>query len=759
MEKNIKERLGEFLRNNKNQKNKNSVNPLNLLLLSEMELATKLTDPEVLDNIAILMEKSPKIDAIIINGAVPYVPNKYSKRRGEYMDLLEGNVRDRYGMDAYTLVKGNDGTSNGSEGGIDTLVEAFSLAKYSIRNITKKAEEKNIPIYYVYSDKDYENVNSIINALTKLTEELKRQDGEKDYDSYKEKLMEKIAKMTNIDSSIVNFVTNNESGFAPSEWKNKSKKGIKNRANSIYNGLLRNMLSSNGTGKITILNGLFNNIAINGVKINVMHAVNGRFMGNTFVTPVLNGQKRIINKIDEDKQREDVADIYLRSHEAMLDFTALEHNDKPIWILATPPLQNYKALNKRSNRWNKTVDIKRFDQHFDSGLVMFSIEENGKAFIRHVNYEMIRNNVDVFEKEKEAYKIILIGDAHIGAPSLKGGGNKKTAYELLEGILHDIKYDNIKKEDKYIFFLGDMIHGGEDKSNKSDILENKAYGPSKRIEELINLNENVDYDKIIKNIRENIYGVSVYNIGEQIKESFKWINDVGSLASRVAVLDGNHVQKAANNMSEAGILGGFLEVNGVKVDYPDKLVLRDEKHYIFGYESNSLHSTGYRSTDGGRANVDYIVKTGSSAMLQFAGDEHMLHLNIADKEINGKQGSLVAIKPPSIQERTTFEEKILKKGKSIQGYVALYIPKDRSIGTGYIKVEVIPENAIGLVLDKVGGSKIEKIAKLEFIERILPKISEKKETKIGKKYYDELIRKKEELRNGLGLASRKKVIK
>ena len=88
----------------------------------------------------------------------------------------------------------------------------------------------------------------------------------------------------------------------------------------------------------------------------------------------------------------------------MLDFTALEHNDKPIWILATPPLQNYKALNKRSNRWNKTVDIKRFDQHFDSGLVMFSIEENGKAFIRHVNYEMIRNNVDVFEKEKAERK-------------------------------------------------------------------------------------------------------------------------------------------------------------------------------------------------------------------------------------------------------------------------------------------------------------------------------------------------------------------
>lgn len=48
---------------------------LRILLMSELELATKVSDPEVLNNVGNLIKNDEKkIDAIIINGGLAFVP-------------------------------------------------------------------------------------------------------------------------------------------------------------------------------------------------------------------------------------------------------------------------------------------------------------------------------------------------------------------------------------------------------------------------------------------------------------------------------------------------------------------------------------------------------------------------------------------------------------------------------------------------------------------------------------------------------------
>ncbi len=692
----------------------------NVIFLSELELATKLADYEVLKNIAKLVRESPyKIDRIVINGGMPYVANRYSKQKGEYIDLLEDRINERYGTEIYENVRGK---YKGKDGGVDTLYEAFALAHYSLMDILKIAYEKRIPIEYVISDKDYNNVQMIITALEKVQKASKRRSkkGKKAAKSLKEIFSDN----KDIDQSIISFIEDNDS-FGVSKWKNKDKTGIKDVAVRLYNNKLVEMLTyseGNKKNKVIISNNLVNRFEINGVKFNVMHAVNGRYNGNSFVTPLINGQKRMIDQIHKDYTiNGKVDDVYVRTHESMLDFTAIEVEDsKPIWLLATPPLQDLNALTKRSESWGKSVDSKRLDQPFDTGVVLFSISNDGRAYVRHISHSLIKSGGGPFAIEKNMKKIILVGDTHVGAPSVN---EQKTAYELLEATSLDIAHDKLDSKDRYTLFLGDLAQGGIDKAARSDIIDNKRLGYSRSLESLVSASDHPDYDKILNELRESVYSVSIQNLGAQLKETYKVINNIAKLSSRIAFVNGNHVAKAALHANEADMIGGAFEhIGGNKVDYPDELRFRGEKYEIFGYKANALHTTGYHGgRDGGRANIDLIENTGTDAYLQFAGDEHMLHLNIVvKKDDKGDEKTLVAAKPFAYQDYTSFERDIIKKGPSPRGYAALYVPEDpETIGTKYVIFEAVPETALDYTLKVNGGSTIEKIATKLFLERMV----------------------------------------
>ena len=690
-----------------------------VLFASELELSTKLFDYGAAKNLANIIRNSPyKIDRIVINGGMPYVANRYSKQKGEYIDLLEDRIYERYGKEIYEAVKGK---YKGRDGGVDSMDDAFNLGHYALLDVLKAAYEKNIPIDYVISDKDYNNVlQTIITTLEKVQKAAKsyRKNSKKAAAS----LTEIFSKNKGVDQSIISLIEDNDE-FGVSKWKNKDKTGIKDVAVRIYNTKLMDMLTyseENRKNKVIISNNLVNRFEINGVKFNVMHAVNGRYNGNSFVTPLINGQKRTLEQVRKDYAiNHKTDDVYVRTHESMLDFTATEVEDsKPIWLLATPPFQDLNALTKRSESWGKSVDSKRLDQPFDTGIVMFSVSNDGRAYIRHMTHSLIKSGVDPFKIEDKMKKIVLVGDTHIGAPS---SDKVRTAYELLEATPLDLAKSKIG-EDSYALFLGDLSQGGIDKATRSDIIDNKKLGYTKSLERLISDSAVPDYQKTLSDLRENLYSVSIQNLGAQLKDTYKIIGDIAKLSSRMAFVNGNHVAKAALHANEADIIGGAFEhIGGQKVDYPDELRFRGDKYEIFGYKANALHTTGYRGgRDGGRANMDLIYSTGTDAYLQFSGDEHMLHLNIAlKKDENGDEKALIAAKPFAYQDYTSFERDIIKKGPSPRGYAALYVPEDsKGVGTKYVIFEAVPETALDYTLKVNGGSDVEKLARKSFLDEV-----------------------------------------
>ena len=680
---------------------------LNLLILSELELATKLADPLIYNNLSNLIQNYPdKIDAIFIKGGVAYIADKFSKRRAEYLDMLEDNIRGKYGEDAYRYVKGNN-LKQRDHGSVDSFGEAFRLAKYTLKDIVNKASERGIPIYYEYGDKDYNNVNSLISIIYNL---IKKSNGKND-NNKEDKTKEKLAKEVKIDVDMLSKIESY--GFSAERWKNKDKNGIKDIAIKIYNSYIVDMLSPIDENKKSQV------VIINGFKINSTHAINGRLNeNNSFITPLQNGQKRAIEYANKQYQTGDPADIYIRTHDkGGFDFTSIEFEDKkPVLLICTPPLQDPEVLKDRSNSWSRTVDAKRFDSSFDSGAVFVKINDDKRILITHIGYNLLKKNIDI-SNIRDMYKIILVGDMHIGAPSMGNDFDElkpRASYELMEAMEMDLKQNNFSKDDTYIEFLGDIFHGGVDKAARSDILENKRYGYKDTIKRLENIlsEESPTVDQIRKQLIENIYGVSIFNLGEQIKEGAPIISNIAkSCCKRAGVIPGNHVASAALNENEADIVGSILESNGIEVDYPNKVQQRNELYRIFGYPTNTIHSTGYRGwKDGGKENLDMVYYTGNKALIQLSADEHRPHENIAIIKRDGNWYTLVAVKPPAFQDYSTFEKNIVKKNKSPRGYAALYLPKDHIIGTGYTVYELVTEATLDEVLNKNGGSTIDKLA-------------------------------------------------
>ena len=163
--------MGEKMLEEIIDKNNDSNAALRLLTMSELELATKVSNPEILNNLGeIIKNYEGKMDGIIINGGLAFIPDKYSRLRGERLDLVEDRLKEKYGEEIYKEVKNGKDDSDS----VDDLTEAAKLAKIQMKSIVYEAVKKNIPIYYVYGVTDYKNVKMIIEALERLSRRNKK---------------------------------------------------------------------------------------------------------------------------------------------------------------------------------------------------------------------------------------------------------------------------------------------------------------------------------------------------------------------------------------------------------------------------------------------------------------------------------------------------------------------------------------------------------------------------------------------------------
>ncbi|MCL4372688.1 hypothetical protein M1384_01335, partial [Candidatus Parvarchaeota archaeon] len=454
------------------KQNNTSDSRLRLLVMSELELATKLSNKDVLNNLGQMIKNyEGKIDGILINGGLAYIPDKYSRLRGERLDLVEDRLKEKYGEEIYNEVKRGKNDSDS----VDDLTEAARLAKIQMKSIAYEAKKRNIPLYYIYGVTDYKNVKMIIEALERLSRRNNKEE-EKIKINKKNKKQDKLEdKMPDEIERIMSIIPENYK-FKASQWKTSDKKGIKDKANDIYLHLLNMMLNGGKNGDNIKVYKRFENflgekedndpdgeILINGLKVKVFHAINALTAGLNEGKPSDRNINMIVDYANLDAQYGRLADIYITGRGSATEFTALDYQSRkdPVLILNQGPLMDIDKQFRLRASLNKTDVSKRLSQFEDSGISFLSVYNDKSIEIDHIDISGIKKGINPYKIDKEKtegslYEIVQISDWHVG--------NAASDYEAMEKVPEIINKRQIPKDKRILFVGGDMVDGGNDKA-------------------------------------------------------------------------------------------------------------------------------------------------------------------------------------------------------------------------------------------------------------------------------------------------------
>ena len=697
---------------------------LRLLVMSELELATKLSNKDVLNNLGqIIKNYEGKIDGIVINGGLAYIPDKYSRLRGERLDLVEDRLKEKYGEEIYNEVKRGKNDSNS----VDDLTEAARLAKIQMKSIAYEAKKRNIPVYYIYGVTDYKNVKMIIEALERLSRRNNKEE-EKTKINKKNKKQDKLEdKMPDEIERIMSIIPESYK-FKASQWKTSDKKGIKDKANDIYLHLLNMILNGGKNGDNIKVYKRFENflgekednnpdaeILINGFKVKVFHAINALTAGLNEGKPSDRNINMIVDYANLDAQYGRLADIYITGRGSATEFTALDYQSRkdPVLILNQGPLMDIDKQFKLRASLNKTDVAKRLSQFEDSGISLLSVYKDKSVEIEHIDIGGIKKGINPYKIDKEKtkgslYEMVQISDWHVG--------NAASDYEAMEKVPEIINKSQVPKDKRILFVGGDMVDGGNDKAQRTKMSLPRAPSPEEFLGKLEDILNDNDKERAKSNftseLHKVVYGNSDIDLGQQEKRLDRYLRPLGSLFEKAYVVGGNHFERATGNGSEGRMIGPKLEGSGTKeVVYVDDYLLRGETPYLDKYGLLQMHSAGYRGGADARTSLMNTVKnTGKDLVdIAMAGDCHEPGIKFALKKKDEEWKTMAAITVPALENETYFESYIIHKPNYTKGISELYIPTDTTIGTSYLKYKLIPLQGIRTSMQADGGSRYDRL--------------------------------------------------
>ena len=706
------------------KQNNTSDSRLRLLVMSELELATKLSNKDVLNNLGQMIKNyEGKIDGILINGGLAYIPDKYSRLRGERLDLVEDRLKEKYGEEIYNEVKRGKNDSDS----VDDLTEAARLAKIQMKSIAYEAKKRNIPLYYIYGVTDYKNVKMIIEALERLSRRNNKEE-EKIKINKKNKKQDKLEdKMPDEIERIMSIIPENYK-FKASQWKTSDKKGIKDKANDIYLHLLNMMLNGGKNGDNIKVYKRFENflgekedndpdgeILINGLKVKVFHAINALTAGLNEGKPSDRNINMIVDYANLDAQYGRLADIYITGRGSATEFTALDYQSRkdPVLILNQGPLMDIDKQFRLRASLNKTDVSKRMSQFEDSGISFLSVYNDKSIEIDHIDISGIKKGINPYKIDKEKtegslYEIVQISDWHVG--------NAASDYEAMEKVPEIINKRQIPKDKRILFVGGDMVDGGNDKAQRTKMSLPRAPSPEeflKKLEDILNDNDKEKAkSNFMSELHKVVYGNSDIDLGQQEKRLDSYLRPLGALFEKAYVVGGNHFERATGNGSEGRMIGPKLESSGTKeVVYVDDYLLRGETPYLDKYGLLQMHSAGYRGGADARTSLMNTVKnTGKDLVdIAMAGDCHEPGIKFALKKKDEEWKTMAAITVPALENETYFESYIIHKPNYTKGISELYIPTDTTIGTSYLKYRLIPLQGIRTTMQTEGGSRYSRL--------------------------------------------------
>ena len=705
--------------------NKSGRPKLRLYLLSELELGTKLSDPEVLANVGELIKNDTKhIDGVVINGLMAYVPDRYSRWRGERLDLMEDHLLERYGQTIYDQVKRGKNESNS----VDDLVEATRLGRIMMSPIVQQAKKKNIDIHCIAGNTDYRNVRMLIESLEKLN---KRNIYNENNKNNSKKRGKNLNTSTDEVERVLSFIPDGYK-FKASKWKSSDKDGIKNKANEIYHNIIENIFRNqnvhvykrfeNYAGEDTGVKP--EEITINGLKVKVFNSINGLTVGLNEGKPSDRILKMAIEYANMDAMRGRLGDVYLTGNGSATEFTAVNYQSRedPVFMFNQGPLLDIdKQLRLRAS-FNKTSVAKRLSQIQDSGVSILTINEDGSLEIEHLDITALRKKINPSKLEKtlskgSMYEMTQISDWHVG--------NAKGDYEAMEKVPDIMTGSIVPRNYRSLFDGGDMLDGGNDKAQRTDMSLPITPTPEEINSELEKLKDEKDYVTRIEKFKgimsKALYGYSDIDLGRQMDRLGTYLKPIAKQVSKVYAVEGNHVKKATGNGSESRLKKSLYLDNGVEeVILPDELEDVEQNPMLGSYSMLMYHSPGYRGGIDARTALMYIARdTGQDNVdVIMAGDCHEPGINYGLKwhgfggdYVNGedKKGewrTRMAMTISSLEKRTKFEKSIIHNIDYTKGISQLYLPTDDSIGTSYSRYKFIPAQTIHGEINAAGGSRL-----------------------------------------------------
>jgi hypothetical protein len=697
---------------------------LRLVLLSELELATKLSDGEVLSNVGeLIRDYEGKIDGIVINGGLAYIPDRYSRLRGERLDLVEDRLRERYGRRVYKEVK--RGANNSDS--VEDLVEAARLARAQMRNIALEAKKKGIPIMYIYGTTDYRNVKMIMEALERLGRRNQRahkkqsrsklEDLDEDLD---EDEPEEIEDWLPDEAESLLSVIPEDYKFKASDWKSVDKNGIKDKANDIYRHLLHVIF---GDADLTVYKRFENfagdnrpdaEIRINGLRVKVFHAINGLTSGLNEGKPTDRNLKLVVDYASLDAKHGRLGDIYITGRGSATEFVAVnfQGRENPVLIMNQGPLLDIDRQFRLRESFNRTDIAKRLFQFEDSAMSILTLRENGVVEIDHIDLTGIRKKIwpGTLEEELSSgsmYELTTLTDWHVGSAYAD-----EVAMEAVPGL---IEKSVVPREYRNLFDGGDMVDGGNDKAQRTKMSQPRVPPP----EDLLNSLESVlqkrksrTRRKILESLLHDVvYGHSETDIGRQLDRLFSYIAPLGELFSTVYATNGNHFEKATGNGSEARAKAFVYRNGGAQVVFPDELQENGQNPTMGPYVLTLVHSPGYRGGLDARTTLMNTLKTTGQNLVDVvaAADCHEAGIAFSFTKRDDEWRTLIAMTAPSLQRATEFERYVLHKLDYTKGMSRLYLPTDPSIGTSLVKYQLIPAQTMHAEVEGLSGSRFHRV--------------------------------------------------
>ncbi|MGC8698707.1 MAG: hypothetical protein ACP5RE_00780 [Candidatus Acidifodinimicrobium sp.] len=715
---------------------------LRLLLLSDMELGTKLNDPLVDYNIGeIIKNYDKRIDGIIINGGLAYIPDKYSRWRGERLDLLEDKLKERYGNEIYREVK-KGGKKNDT---VDDLKEAVRLARFQVSNIVKQANDRGIDILYFNGNTDYRNIKMIMEALERLGRNNSRRSEDADDDI-----------VADDDLSRLLSILPEDYIFKASDWKTTDKKGIKDKAINIYSHIISTIFGNGDAKRKVKFYKRFENFlgtstkgkdnpeefAINGLKVKGFDSIDGLTIGLSEGIPSKMHEKNTERYAMEDAKLGRLADLYITFGSMTTEFTAANFSgrDRPVYFFNQSPLLDIDKQLRLRAAFNKTRDSKILNRDVDSSLSIITVYKDGIFEIDRLTVDGIRKNVNISEiesklKDGSMHETVGTSDWHVGS--------QFAMYEeinYLPKLVDRVTYVPKGLGRKHAIYTGDEVDGGNDKLSRTrmqvtylkpqeEIISDLDKNLTSGLEDVLKSDSVEAIEARLKQIKETfsntlgdiLYGNPTIDITAQFNRLSYYIKPLSRKFDDSYIVGGNHAEKATGNGSEGQIISPMIRDVDSKVVLVDEYLLKNEFPRIGNYKAYITHSAGYRGgLDPATALFEDVVRMGADVDLAIAGDSHEPRIKfgirrVAAAQNNGQNspavrwGSLISMITPALQRYTTFESNIIHKLNYTKGVSVLYLPADESISSSYVKYRFIPAQTIDMYMNLDGGTRIDNL--------------------------------------------------